>query len=94
MRLLLLFMALVFVALMFFFCIGLTVEQNQTEPEPVEQKQYILLDDIRPTHWSQNQWEILDSYLKRIDELEKQVKALEVEQIKLKKVHDAGAFPI
>ena len=83
---LLLFVSLVLVGLMFFFCIGLTVEQNQTEP--VDQKQYILVDEIRPTHWSQDQWEILDSYLKRIDELEKRVEELELG------IHDAGTSPI
>jgi len=82
----LLFVSLVLVGLMFFFCIGLTVEQNQTEP--VDQKQYILVDEIRPTHWSQDQWEILDSYLKRIDELEKRVEELELG------IHDAGTSPI
>ena len=35
---------------------------------------YVLKNSRRPTHWSQEEWDILDSYLKRIDKLEKQIK--------------------
>lgn len=38
---------------------------------------YVLNDPIHPTHWNQSQWDTLNKYLKRIDELEKRIEALE-----------------
>jgi hypothetical protein len=41
---------------------------------------YVLEDASRPTHWKQSQWDTLNDYLKRVDELESRVKKLEGEQ--------------
>lgn len=49
---------------------GPMVEIKPKEP-------YILHEKTRPTHWTQGQWDTLNRYLKRIDELEKRVEDLE-----------------
>lgn len=49
---------------------------------PKDRDQWILKDSNSPARWTQDQWVILDSYLKKIDDLEKKVTAIEARQNK------------
>lgn len=50
---------------------------GETPTASPRQRSYILKNHIRPTHWSQEQWDTLDLYLKRIDRLETRIEELE-----------------
>lgn len=61
------------------WCIGLLLCGGCVSPPKSSQhsEAYILNNAIRPTHWDQSQWDTLDVYLKKIDQLEKRVQKLE-----------------
>lgn len=52
-------------------------EREQRSQETKERNsKYVLKKAHRPTHWQQSQWDILDTYLKKIDRLETEVELL------------------